>query len=125
MRLLCLTQIRRPEFPARGNEVVKTIKNNYNLDLIIIIDKFCIALFSDVHKLTALVVFFFCLSGDEQIVHLAGDDNDGINGQIDSGHLFTICGQRFRKALVKVDNFWDVVDGCKAMKNNAKDGKHK
>ena len=81
-------------------------------------------LFSDGHKLTALVMFLFCLSGDEQIVHLAGDDNDGINGQFDSGHLFTISGQRFRKALVKVDNFWDVVDGCKAMKNNAKDRKH-
>ncbi|KAL3870952.1 hypothetical protein ACJMK2_038977 [Sinanodonta woodiana] len=51
--------------------------------------------------------------GDEKVVHLTGDDNDGINGNFDSGNLFTICGRRFNKAYVKVDNFWDVVLGCK------------
>ena len=56
-------------------------------------------------------------------MHLSGDDNDGINGQFDSGHMFTISGQRFGKALVRVEKFWNVVEGCKAMKNNTKDSK--
>ncbi|KAL3870918.1 hypothetical protein ACJMK2_038946 [Sinanodonta woodiana] len=59
--------------------------------------------------------------GDEKVVHLTGDDNDGINGNFDSGNLFTICGRRFNKAYVKVDNFWDVVLGCQARINKSKD----
>ncbi|KAK7093759.1 phospholipase A and acyltransferase 3-like [Littorina saxatilis] len=62
--------------------------------------------------------------GDKKVVHLAGDENDGINGQIDADKLMTISGQRFGKALVKVENFWNVVDGSRARKNNNKDGKH-
>lgn len=65
--------------------------------------------------------------GDEDIVHLAGEDtgNDGINANLDSGHLFTICGRRFNKAFAKVDNFWDVAGASKAKKNNSKDKKCK
>lgn len=67
----------------------------------------------------------FCIAGNEEIIHLAGDENDGINGNFDSGHLFTICGRRFNKANVKIDNFWDVVGTSKAKKNNDKDKKCK
>ncbi|CAC5380346.1 PLA2G16 [Mytilus coruscus] len=63
--------------------------------------------------------------GNEEIIHLAGDENDGINGNFDSGHLFTICGRHFNKANVKIDNFWDVVGTSKAKKNNDKDKKCK
>lgn len=61
--------------------------------------------------------------GNEEVVHLAGADNDGINGQVDSTHLLTICGRSFRKALVKIDKFWSVVEGSLARKNNDKDRK--
>lgn len=65
--------------------------------------------------------------GNDDIVHLAGEDtgNDGINGKIDSGHLFTVCGKRFNKAYAKVDNFWDVVADSRAKINNNKDKKCK
>ncbi|KAK7504445.1 hypothetical protein BaRGS_00004311 [Batillaria attramentaria] len=63
--------------------------------------------------------------GNEEVVHLAGDEDDGIDGQFDSTHLFTISGQRFTKALVKVENFWNVVAGSFAKKNNEKDKKYK
>lgn len=63
--------------------------------------------------------------GNEEVVHLSGDDNDGINGQVDASHFFTISGQRFGKAIVKVENFWNVVDGTKAKINNTKDKKYK
>lgn len=61
--------------------------------------------------------------GDGKIVHLSGGDNDGINGAFNSGSVFTICGKRFNKAFVKIDNFWEVVLGCNAKKNNGKDRK--
>ncbi|KAL3870944.1 hypothetical protein ACJMK2_038972 [Sinanodonta woodiana] len=61
--------------------------------------------------------------GDEHVVHLSGDDNDGINGNFDSGHIFTICGQTFNKALVKLEDFWNVALGSKAKVNLNKDRK--
>ncbi|KAK3602554.1 hypothetical protein CHS0354_003807 [Potamilus streckersoni] len=61
--------------------------------------------------------------GDGKVVHLTGDENDGINGNFDSGNLFTICGQRFNKAYVKVEDFWNVVLGSKANINKNKDKK--
>ncbi|XP_076472373.1 phospholipase A and acyltransferase 3-like [Babylonia areolata] len=62
--------------------------------------------------------------GNEEVVHLSGDENDGINAGMEASHFLTISGQRFGKALVKVENFWEVVEGTKAMKNNAKDKKY-
>jgi hypothetical protein len=52
----------------------------------------------------------FVFLGNQDIVHLAGEDagDDGINANLDSGHLFTVCGKRFNKAYAKVDNFLDV-----------------
>lgn len=61
--------------------------------------------------------------GKEEVVHLSGEDDDGINGRFDSGHFLTISGHRFNKALVKIDKFWDVAEGSKAFKNNSKDKK--
>ncbi|KAL8562986.1 hypothetical protein ACOMHN_004678 [Nucella lapillus] len=59
--------------------------------------------------------------GEGEVAHLAGDDDDGINGKVDSTHLFTICGQNFRKAFVKVDRFLEVAGRSKAIRNNRKD----
>ncbi|XP_060065698.1 phospholipase A and acyltransferase 4-like [Ylistrum balloti] len=60
--------------------------------------------------------------GKGKIVHLSGGDNDGINAS-NSGSVFTICGKRFNKAWVRVDDFCKVVLGCQARKNNGKDRK--
>ena len=57
------------------------------------------------------------------MVHLAGEEDDGIGGKVDSVHLFTICGRIFHKAFVKVDRFLDVAGGSKAVRNNSKDKK--
>lgn len=61
--------------------------------------------------------------GEGKVIHLAGDENDGLNANVNSGSLFTICGRRFHKAFVKLDDFWDVVCDSKAYKNNNKDKK--
>ncbi|XP_041368251.1 phospholipase A and acyltransferase 2-like [Gigantopelta aegis] len=59
--------------------------------------------------------------GDEEVIHLAGEEGDGLDVNVQ--HSFTIGGKMFNKAFVRVDNFWDVVAGCKAYKNNSKDRK--
>ncbi|CAL1536747.1 unnamed protein product [Lymnaea stagnalis] len=59
--------------------------------------------------------------GNGKIIHLAGEDNDGINGKVKPEHLFTICGRTFDKARVSIDDFWDVVGQDKAYLNNSKD----
>ncbi|KAK6169609.1 hypothetical protein SNE40_020624 [Patella caerulea] len=62
--------------------------------------------------------------GNEEIVHLAGEDEyDGL-GDVNTGHLFSISGQRFNKAWVKKDSFWTVTSNSKAKINN-KDNKRK
>ena len=64
-------------------------------------------------------------TGNGEIVHLTGNENGGMKANINSGHMFTICGRTFNKANVKVDNFWDVTGTSKARKNNDKDRKCK
>ena len=64
----------------------------------------------------------FALGGGE-VVHLAGDDNDGLKDNITSGNFFTVSGVRFNKALVKIDDFLHVASTSKAKKNNGKDRK--
>jgi hypothetical protein len=66
---------------------------------------------------------FLSFSGDEKVIHLAGEENDGLNANINSASLFTICGRQFNKAFVRVDDFWKVVNDCKVYKNNSKDRK--
>ncbi|XP_056012807.1 phospholipase A and acyltransferase 2-like [Ostrea edulis] len=61
--------------------------------------------------------------GNEQVVHLGGVDNDGLNGTIKSNHVFTISGKTFNKAVVRKDNFWKVVLDSKVDINNGKDKK--
>ncbi|XP_021351176.1 retinoic acid receptor responder protein 3-like isoform X2 [Mizuhopecten yessoensis] len=61
--------------------------------------------------------------GEGRIVHLSGGDNDGINGNINSGSVFTICGKNFSKAWVMIDDFWKIALKCKAKINNGKDRK--
>ena len=64
-----------------------------------------------------------CLTGEGEVVHLAGDEGDGLKDNITSGNFFTICGARFNKAKVVVDEFLRVADTSKAKKNNGKDRK--
>ncbi|XP_050392476.1 phospholipase A and acyltransferase 2 [Patella vulgata] len=62
--------------------------------------------------------------GNEEIVHLAGEDEyDGL-GDVNTSHLFSISGQRFNKAWVKKDSFWTVTSNSRAKINN-KDNKRK
>uniref|UniRef100_A0A8W8LA55 LRAT domain-containing protein n=1 Tax=Magallana gigas TaxID=29159 RepID=A0A8W8LA55_MAGGI len=63
--------------------------------------------------------------GNEEVIHLAGDENDGLNGNINPSHAFTICGKSFNKALVKRENVWKVVLDSKVEINNNKDRKCK
>ncbi|XP_062579293.1 phospholipase A and acyltransferase 1-like [Saccostrea cucullata] len=61
--------------------------------------------------------------GNEEVVHLAGIDNDGINGNSNPSHVFSICGKTYKKAVVKMENFWTVVGDSEAKINNNKDRK--
>ncbi|XP_052805704.1 phospholipase A and acyltransferase 3-like [Mya arenaria] len=61
--------------------------------------------------------------GKGRIIHLAGDENDGLNANLNSGNIFTICGRRFNKAFVREDDFWEVTGDSKAYKNNKRDQK--
>ncbi|KAH3868345.1 hypothetical protein DPMN_031488 [Dreissena polymorpha] len=60
--------------------------------------------------------------GRDAVIHLAADENDSVNAHMNSGCFFTICGNRFNKAFVRVDDFWDVAMDSKAYKNNSLDG---
>jgi len=66
--------------------------------------------------------------GDGKIVHLSGDEDDGLSAGFNahlgsvSGSVFTISGVNFKKAKVKCDDFWDVARKSKADVNNSKDG---
>jgi len=65
--------------------------------------------------------------GDGKIVHLSGDQDDGLSAGVNahlgsvSGSVFTISGVNFDKAKVKCDDFWDVARKSKADVNNSKD----
>ncbi|WAR04919.1 PLAT3-like protein, partial [Mya arenaria] len=61
--------------------------------------------------------------GKGRVIHLAGDENYGLNANLNSGNIFTICGRRFNKAFVRDDDFWDVILDSKAYKNNKRDQK--
>uniref|UniRef100_A0A8W8L4Z0 LRAT domain-containing protein n=1 Tax=Magallana gigas TaxID=29159 RepID=A0A8W8L4Z0_MAGGI len=60
---------------------------------------------------------------NEEVVHLAGDENDGLNGNISPSHAFTISGKSFNKAVVKRENVWQVVLDSRVEINNSKDQK--
>lgn len=63
----------------------------------------------------------WAVSGDGKVIHLAGEENDGLKDNLNSGSLFTICGKRFNKAQVREDYFWNVVGDSKVYKNNSLD----
>ncbi|XP_046337443.2 phospholipase A and acyltransferase 3-like [Haliotis rufescens] len=62
--------------------------------------------------------------GNNEVIHLSGEDDDGL-GDVDRKHIFTISGVTFDKAIVRRDNFWDVVGDDMVYKNNSKDSKWK
>ncbi|KAH3868346.1 hypothetical protein DPMN_031489 [Dreissena polymorpha] len=55
--------------------------------------------------------------GSRKVIHLTGIGNEGVNAI--SGSVFTICGQRFNKAVVRVDDFWEVAGDSKAYKKSS------
>jgi len=65
--------------------------------------------------------------GDGKIIHLSGDEDDGLSANIGgkigsvSGSVFTISGVNFQTAKVKCDDFWDIARKSKADVNNSKD----
>ncbi|XP_005088861.1 phospholipase A and acyltransferase 2 [Aplysia californica] len=61
--------------------------------------------------------------GNEDIIHLAGEDNDGINANVQAQHVLTVSGHRFDKAKVCRANFWTIVGADPAYKNNTRDNK--
>ncbi|XP_069121142.1 phospholipase A and acyltransferase 2-like [Argopecten irradians] len=66
-------------------------------------------------------VYIGVFQGNPKIAHLAGRDIDVINGASNSTIVYTIGGKMYNKAYVQIDDFWDVVKGCYAKKNNDKD----
>lgn len=64
-------------------------------------------------------------TGNEEVVHLAGVDNDGLNATVKPNHVFTMCGKTFDKATVKKESVWNVMLDSKVEINNDKDNKLK
>lgn len=67
----------------------------------------------------------FCFLGNEEVIYLVGDENDGFNGNINFSYVFMICGKFFNKVVVKWENVWKVVLDFKVEINNNKDCKCK
>ncbi|XP_052719490.1 phospholipase A and acyltransferase 2-like [Crassostrea angulata] len=63
--------------------------------------------------------------GNDEVVHLAGVDNDGLNASVNPSHSFSVCGKKFSKAMVKKESVWNVMLGSKVKINNDKDHKLK
>ena len=70
-----------------------------------------------------LVLIMFHLSGNEQVVHVAGLDGGNIPSAVH--HVSSVFGPRYPKAEVRVDSFCDAVKNSWALKNNILDGKMK
>ncbi len=68
-----------------------------------------------------LIYWLTFRAGDEWIVHCAGEDNDGLNANVQPAHFFSVSGQRCDKAQVCKDKFWNIVGKDKAYKNNNRD----
>lgn len=65
-----------------------------------------------------------CLTGDEEVVHLAGTQNDGLNVSSKPSHVSSSCGKSFNKAKVKRESVWDVMLDSKVEINNSKDRRY-
>ncbi|XP_055897414.1 phospholipase A and acyltransferase 2-like [Biomphalaria glabrata] len=61
--------------------------------------------------------------GQGKIIHLAAHDNAEVKANSNSTHLFSIGGKLFKKAFVRIDDFWKVVGEDKAIINNSLDKK--
>ncbi|PVD22497.1 hypothetical protein C0Q70_18311 [Pomacea canaliculata] len=61
--------------------------------------------------------------GGKDVIHLAGDDNDGLNAQLNPTYLTSFSGQCFNKAIVRIDSFYHVAGTDKAQRSNILDEK--
>ncbi|KAH9488127.1 Phospholipase A and acyltransferase 3 [Bulinus truncatus] len=57
--------------------------------------------------------------GDDKVIHMRGVGNASVNST--STTLFSICGVKFDKAEVAIDEIWDVIGDDKAYVNNSRD----
>ena len=70
-----------------------------------------------------LVLIMFHLSGNEQVLHVAGLDGGNIPSA--AHDVSSVFGPWYTKAEVRVDSFCDAVKNSRALKNNILDGKMK
>lgn len=68
-------------------------------------------------------IYLYRLTGNKEVVHLAGIENGINSNNINPSHVFTICGRQFYKAMVKRERVWDVLIDSKVKINNDKDRK--
>lgn len=71
------------------------------------------------------ISFFY--PGDEEVVHLTGDDDNGSSPSCKVSnpcHLFTICGKTYDKAEIKQESVWIVAKDCRVEINNGKDSEY-
>ncbi|XP_012939357.1 phospholipase A and acyltransferase 3 isoform X2 [Aplysia californica] len=64
------------------------------------------------------------LAGDENVVHLSEDDDDGLDANIQPRYPVSAGGVQYEKAKVCIENFWEIVGSGKAFKNNESDSQH-
>lgn len=62
--------------------------------------------------------------GNEKVIHVTGIGEGGTFDSCNPSHVFSVSGKRFKKATVRIDNYFHVARGSTAaMKNNFKDNK--
>ena len=67
----------------------------------------------------------FHLSGNGQVVHLAGLDGGGSSLPASVQQTGSVSGSGIARAEIRADSFWDVVGNSQAKKKNILDGKMK
>lgn len=62
--------------------------------------------------------------GNERVIHVTVIEEGGSSDACKPYHVSSVCGKRFNKATVRIDNFFHAARGLKAVKNNSKDIDH-
>lgn len=61
--------------------------------------------------------------GNEDAIHMTGNDNDRVSQQVNPTHLTSFSGHIFNKATIRIDNFFSIAGTSKAKRNNSLDRK--